>query len=85
MKSILTYSIYFAFGALVASKAMAETYVVSDDKAYKVVEIDGQMLVSNEWEPTTEQGFTDDYVRSEQYKTIKAANESLRKIKEGAL
>lgn len=85
MKSILTYAIYFAFGALVASKAMSETYVVSDDKAYKVVEIDGQMLVSNEWQPTTERGFTDEYVKSEQYQTIKAANESLRKIKEGAL
>ena len=85
MKSILTYAIYFAFGALVASKAMAETYVVSDDKAYKVVEIDGQMLVSNEWHPTTEQGYTDEYLQSDEYKTVKAANESLRKIKEGAL
>lgn len=85
MKSILTYAIYFAFGALVASKAMAETYVVSDEKAYLVVEIDGQMLVSNEWEPTAADGYTDEYVKSEQYQTIKAANESLRKIKEGAL
>lgn len=85
MKTILTYAIYFAFGALVASKAMAETYVVSDEKAYKVVEIDGQMLVSNEWEPTTEQGYTDDYLQSEQYQTVKAANESLKRIKGGAL
>lgn len=85
MKVILTYVVYFAFGALVASKAMAETYVVSDDKAYKVAEIDGQMLVSNEWEPTTEQGYTDEYLQSDEYKTVKAANESLKRIKEGAL
>lgn len=85
MKTILTYAIYFAFGALVASKAMAETYVVSDDKAYLVVEIDGQRLVSNEWEPTTESGYTDEYLQSDEYKTVKQANESLRKIKEGAL
>lgn len=85
MKAILTYVVYFAFGALVASKAMAETYVVSDEKAYQLVEMDGELLVSNEWEPTTEQGYTDEYVKSEQYQTIKAANESLKRIKEGAL
>ena len=56
-------------------------YQVSDDKAYKM--IDG--LVSNEWEPTTEQGYTDEYLQSEQYQTIKAANETLRKIKGGEL
>lgn len=84
MKSILTYAVYFAFGALVANMALAETVIV-DDKAYKVVEIDGQMLVSNEWHPTTADGYTDEYVKSEQYQTIKAANESLKRIKEGAL
>lgn len=81
MKTILTYAIYFAFGALVASTAMAETYVVSDDKAYLVVEIDGQMLVSNEWEPTTADGYIDDYEQSDKAKEIKAANESLKRIK----
>lgn len=80
MKSILTYAVYFAFGALVANMALAETVIV-DDKAYKVVEIDGQMLVSNEWQPTTEQGYTDEYLQSDEYKTVKAANESLRRIR----
>lgn len=46
MKSILTYAIYFAFGAFVTHQALA-----------------------------------DDYVQSEQYQTIKAANESLKRIK----
>lgn len=81
MKTILTYAIYFAFGALVASKAMAETYVVSDEKAYLVVEIDGQMLVSNEWHPTTEGGYIDDYEQSDKAKEIRSANAKLRKIK----
>lgn len=81
MKTILTYAIYFAFGALVASKAMAETYVVSDDRAYKVVEIDGQMLVSNEWHPTTADGYIDDYDQSDKAKEIAEANAKLRKIK----
>lgn len=84
MKSILTYAVYFAFGVLVANMALAETVIV-DDKAYTLVEIDGQMLVSNEWEPTTEQGYTDEYLQSDEYKTVKAANETLRKIKEGEL
>ena len=81
MKSILTYAIYFAFGALVASKAMAETYVVSDDKAYTLVEIDGELLVSNEWVPLTSDGYVDDYDSSAKAKEIKAANDSLKRIK----
>ena len=84
MKSILTYAIYFAFGAFVTHQALADTVII-DDKAYTVVEIDGELLVSNEWQPTTEQGYTDDYLQSEQYKTVKSANEKLRRIKEGEL
>lgn len=84
MKSILTYAVYFAFGAMVANMALAETVIV-DDKEFQVVEIDGQLLVSNEWEPVSESGYTDEYLQSEQYQTIKAANESLKRIKEGAL
>lgn len=49
------------------------TYLVSDGKAYKM--IDG--LVSNEWQPLTADG----YEYSEQYLIVKAADESLRKIK----
>lgn len=84
MKAILTYAVYFAFGALVANMALAETVIV-DDKEFQLVEIDGQLLVSNEWHPTTEQGYTDEYLASEQYQVIKAANESLKRIKDGAL
>lgn len=82
MKSILTYAVYFAFGALVANMALAETVIV-DDKAYQLVEIDGQLLVSNEWEPAIESGYTDEYLASDEYKTVKAANESLKRIKGG--
>lgn len=84
MKSILTYAVYFAFGALVANMALAETVIV-DDKEFQVVEIDGQLLVSNEWEPVSESGYTDEYLQSDEYKTVKAANESLKRIKGGAL
>lgn len=80
--------IFITFGALMGAitvtAANAETVIV-DDKAYQLVEIDGELLVSNEWEPTTEQGYTDEYLQSEQYQTVKAANESLKRIKGGAL
>lgn len=84
MKWILFITFGALLGAITATAALAETVIV-DDKAYTLVEIDGELLVSNEWQPTTEQGYTDEYLRSEQYQTIKAANESLKRIKEGAL
>lgn len=67
-------------GAITATAALADTVIV-DDKAYQLVEIDGQLLVSNEWEPTTSDGYIDDYDQSDKAKEIKAANAKLRKIK----
>ena len=84
MKWLIFITFGALMGAITATAALADTVIV-DDKAYQLVEIDGQLLVSNEWQPTTEQGYTDEYLASEQYQTIKAANESLRRIKEGAL
>ena len=55
------------------------TYQVSDDKAYKMVEIDGEKLVSNEWQPVIEQGYTDEYLQSEQYQTARHANQFIAK------
>ena len=80
--------IFLAFGALMgaitATAALADTIII-DDKEFQVVEIDGQKLVSNEWQPTTEQGYTDEYLQSEQYQTVRAANEKLKRIKDGEL
>lgn len=53
------------------------TYQEIDGKAYKVV--DG--LASNEWVPLTSDGYVDDYDQSEKAREIKAANESLKRIK----
>lgn len=53
------------------------TYQAIDGKAYKMV--DG--LVSNEWVPLTSDGYVDDYDQSAKAKEIKAANESLKRIK----
>ncbi|OEH66798.1 MAG: hypothetical protein BAX61_13415 [Psychrobacter sp. B29-1] len=84
MKPILFTLICAAWGAFVTHQALADTVII-DDKEFQVVEIDGQKLVSNEWQPTTIEGYTDDYRASEQYKTVKAANETLRRIKGGEL
>lgn len=82
MKWLIFITFGVLMGAITATAALADTVIV-DDKAYTLVEIDGELLVSNEWEPTTEQGYTDEYLQSEQYQTVKAANESLRKIRGG--
>ena len=84
MKWLIFITFGALLGAITATAALADTVIV-DDKAYTLVEIDGELLVSNEWQPTTEQGYTDDYLQSEQYQTVKAANESLKRIKGGAL
>lgn len=84
MKWLIFITFGALMGAITATAALADTVIV-DDKAYQLVEIDGELLVSNEWTPTTEQGYTDEYRASEEYKTVKAANETLRKIKEGEL
>tara|TARA_R110002051_G_scaffold325582_2_gene429102 strand:+ start:30893 stop:31198 length:306 start_codon:yes stop_codon:yes gene_type:complete len=52
---------------------------ISEGKAYTVVEIDGEYLTSNEWEPTTIDGYTDEYRASEQYQTAKHANQFIAK------
>lgn len=84
MKWLIFITFGALMGAITATAALAQTVIV-DDKAYQLVEIDGQLLVSNEWEPTTESGYTDEYLQSDEYKTVKAANEKLKRIKEGAL
>ncbi len=74
MKWLIFITFGALMGAITATAALAETVIV-DDKAYTLVEIDGELLVSNEWQPTTEQGYTDEYLQSEQYQTAKHANQ----------
>ncbi len=80
MKPILFTLICAAWGAFVTHQALADTVVI-DDKEFQVVEVDGEKLISNEWQPNTESGYTDEYRASDEYKTVKAANESLRRIR----
>ncbi|WP_372845466.1 hypothetical protein [Psychrobacter sp.] len=81
MKWLIFITFGALMGAITVTAANADTVII-DDKAYTVVEIDGEKLVSNEWQPTTIDGYTDEYRASDEYKTVKAANESLRRIKQ---
>ena len=61
-----------------SNQAVVDSHKIEiSGKAYKVV--DG--LASNEWVPLTSDGYVDDYDQSAKAKEIKAANESLKKIK----
>ena len=77
MKWLIFITFGALMGAITATAALADTVII-DDKEFQVV--DG--LVSNEWQPTTIDGYTDEYLQSDEYKTVKAANESLRRIKQ---
>lgn len=81
MKWLIFITFGALMGAITVTAANADTVII-DDKAYTVVDIDGEKLVGNEWQPTTSEGYTDEYRASEQYQTVKAANESLRRIKQ---
>ena len=81
MKAVIFLIFWALMGAITVTAANAQTVIVGD-KEYQIVEIDGDLLVSNEWQPTTEKGYTDEYLQSEQYKAVKYANESLRRIKQ---
>ena len=82
MKWLIFITFGALMGAITATAALADTIII-DDKEFQVVEIDGEKLVSNEWQPTTIDGYTDEYLQSDEYKTVKAANESLKRIKGG--
>ena len=80
MKWILFTSTWFVIGMFATQVALADTVII-DYKEFQVVEIDGENLVSNEWQPTTIDGYTDEYRASDEYKAVKAANEKLKKIR----
>lgn len=70
MKWVLFILLWAVMGAYWANAALAEvTYIESDGKRYTVVEIDDEMLVSNEWEPVDASGYVD---------RIKAIKESIK-------
>ena len=43
--------------------AKGNVYQIHDNKAYKVIVVDGEYLTSNEWFPLDETGYTKEHVR----------------------
>jgi hypothetical protein len=64
------------------SLAVGNSYLIQGGKAYKMVEEGGELLVSNEWHPTREEGYTEEYIQTLKTETIKQANLSLKRIRE---
>ena len=64
-----------------------EVNMVTKDKTYKMVNVDGEWLLSNEWQPNTEDGYTDEYLnevghsKSEKARIIKEDNIKLKKMR----
>lgn len=76
--------------SVLSSQALAfdmEVYMVTKDKTYKMVNVDGEWLLSNEWQPNTEDGYTDEYLKeieynkSEKARIVKEANIKLKKMR----
>lgn len=60
-----------------------DMYQIHQDKTYKMQEVNGKLLTSNEYTPLQDKDYTDGYKVSKEFKVIKDANERLKKIRGG--
>ena len=59
--------------------AKGNVYQIHDNKAYKVIVVDGEYLTSNEWFPLDETGYTKEHVQKVKERQAKHANDFIRK------
>ena len=59
--------------------AKGNMYQIHDNKAYKVITVDGEYLTSNEWFPLDETGYTKEHVQMVKERQAKHANDFIRK------
>ena len=59
--------------------AKGNVYQIHDNKAYKVIVVDGEYLTSNEWFPLDETGYTKEHVQKVKERQAKYANDFIRK------
>ena len=84
---LLLAAVILSTSATQATAFDIEVYMVTIDKSYKMVNVDGEWLLSNEWQPTTEDGYTEEYLeelehsKSEKARIIKEANIKLKKMR----
>ena len=58
--------------------AKGNVYQIHDNKAYKVVVVDGEYLTSNEWFPLDETGYTKEHVQMAKERQAKHANQFIK-------
>ena len=61
------------------STAKGNVYQIHDNKAYKVIVVDGEYLTSNEWFPLDETGYTKEHVQMVKERQAKHANQFIKK------
>ena len=59
--------------------AKGNVYQIHDNKAYKVIVVDGECLTSNEWFPLDETGYTKEHVQMVKERQAKHANDFIKK------
>lgn len=59
--------------------AKGNVYQIHDNKAYKVIVVDGEYLTSNEWFPLDETGYTKEHVQKVKERQAKYANSFIKK------
>ena len=59
--------------------AKGNVYQIHDNKAYKVIVVDGEYLTSNEWFPLDETGYTKEHVQMVKERQAKYANSFIKK------
>lgn len=60
-------------------EAKGNVYQIHDNKAYKVLVVDGEYLTSNEWFPLDETGYTKEHVQKVKERQAKHANDFIKK------
>lgn len=58
--------------------AKGNVYQIHDNKAYKVIVVDGEYLTSNEWFPLDETGYTKEHVQKVKERQAKHANQFIK-------
>lgn len=59
--------------------AKGNVYQIHDNKAYKVIVVDGEYLTSNEWFPLDETGYTKEHVQKVKERQARYANQFIKK------
>lgn len=60
-------------------EAKGNVYQIHDNKAYKVIVVDGEYLTSNEWFPLDETGYTKEHVQKVKERQARHANSFIKK------